>query len=203
VGGGGNGVAAKLEGAHFKPHSAVWMPGSDGVFVTGGSSIEFSPRTLNTYSRLCICLYRLTLYLRAPIIQRLHKNAKNKAELDDLIKLWDLRNTTSPIASYHGHVPVNGKKLKRIHRPIFLSTAASSSSLPLESFILSGGENSHAISMFQLPPRGDFHVESPLQLVFSRGKLPMDVGDIGSLAVHGRNVAVAAEGGEVLLLSLS
>ncbi|KAL3781570.1 hypothetical protein ACHAW5_002579 [Stephanodiscus triporus] len=91
-GGGGNGVAAKLEGEHFKPHSAVWMPGSDGVFVTAG--------------------------------------------LDDVIKLWDLRNTTSPIASYHGHVPLNGKKLKRIHRPIFLSTAASWSSSPLESFIL-------------------------------------------------------------------
>lgn len=43
-------------------------------------------------------------------------------------------------------------------------------------------------------------VEEGLQSVFSRGKLPPDVGDIGSLAVQGRNVAVAVEGGEVLML---
>ena len=44
-------------------------------------------------------------------------------------------------------------------------------------------------------------VESGLQSVFSRGKLPPDVGDIGSLAVNGEDVAVAVEGGEVLMLS--
>ena len=42
--------------------------------------------------------------------------------------------------------------------------------------------------------------ESKLHSVFSRGTLP-NLGDIGSLAVHGRDVAVAVEGGEVLLLS--
>ena len=71
-----------------------------------------------------------------------------------------------------------------------------------------GGEGSHSISMFQL---GDHthsmkekkmdNDESKLHSVFSRGALPHDVGDIGSLAVHGRDVAVAVEGGEVLLLS--
>ena len=35
----------------------------------------------------------------------------------------------------------------------------------------------------------------------TRGTLPQDVGDIGSLAVHGRDIAVAVEGGEALLLS--
>ena len=30
---------------------------------------------------------------------------------------------------------------------------------------------------------------------------PQDVGDIGILAVHGRDTAVAVEGGELLLLS--
>ncbi|KAL3807161.1 hypothetical protein ACHAXA_011362 [Cyclostephanos tholiformis] len=158
-GGGGNAVVVKLEGAHFKPHSAIWMPGSDGIFVTAG--------------------------------------------LDELIKLWDLRNTASPIASFHGHVPVSCKKLKRIHRPAFLNTTASSSNSSLESYIISGGENSHSISMFQLLLSTDSRDGCPLQSVFSRGKLPMDAGDIGSLAVYGRNVAVAAEGGEVLLLSLS
>jgi hypothetical protein len=111
------------------------------------------------------------------------------AGLDEIIKLWDLRNTSSPIASFHGHVPGSGKRLKRIHRPTFSPASSSSSS----SFILSGGEGSHAISMFKLGEEG-------LQSVFSRGKLPPDVGDIGSLAVQGRNVAVAVEGGEVLML---
>ena len=84
------------------------------------------------------------------------------------------------------------------------------------SFILSGGEGSHAISMFQLGQqvagggrRSDHHASEKkssdesmlLQSVFSRGTLPDDVGDIGSLAVRGRDVAVAVEGGEVLLLS--
>ena len=141
------------------------------------------------------------------------------AGLDEIIKLWDLRNTSSPLASYHGHVPGNGnRKLKRIHRPTFLSSAVSSSSTVEESsFILSGGEGSHAISMFQLGEqvarggrRSDNHHASEtkssdesmlLQSVFSRGTLPDDVGDIGSLAVQGRDVAVAVEGGEVLLLS--
>ena len=142
------------------------------------------------------------------------------AGLDEIIKLWDLRNTSSPLASYHGHVPGNGnRKLKRIHRPTFLSSAGVSFSSAVEesSFILSGGEGSHAISMFQLGHQvaggGGRRSDHPasekrssnesmlLQSVFSRGTLPDDVGDIGSLAVQGRDVAVAVEGGEVLLLS--
>jgi hypothetical protein len=124
--------------------------------------------------------------------------------MDEFIKLWDLRNTKAPIASYHGHVPGHGKKLKRIHRPTFLlntawSPSETSSSLFLDSFILSGGEGSNAISMFQLPNSEES--SSPLQSVFSRGKFPADVGNVGSIAVNGRIVAVATEGGEVLLLS--
>ena len=33
--GGNNGVVASLENAHAKPHSAVWRPDSDSVFMTG------------------------------------------------------------------------------------------------------------------------------------------------------------------------
>jgi len=150
---GKSGVVAHLDGPHYRPHTAVWKPDSNAIFMTAG--------------------------------------------LDDVIKLWDLRNTSSTIASFHGHVPTSGKKLKRIHRPAFLDACK-------ESFILSGGEGSHCISMFQLdsnngkPKQGD----PVLQTVFSRGKLPPDiVGDIGSLAVHGRKLSVALEGGEVLTLS--
>ncbi len=110
-----------------------------------------------------------------------------KAGLDEVIKLWDLRNISRPVTSYHGHVPGNGsRRLKQIHRPTFLSTASS-----LDLFILSGGEGSHAVSMFQLVERcklndsddnDEGEVDSP-RSVFSRGKLPEDVGDVGSLAI--------------------
>lgn len=139
-------VAAKIEDPHFKPHSAVWRPGSDNVFLTAG--------------------------------------------LDETIKLWDARNTLRPLASFHGHVPKTGKRMKRIHRPTFMETAS-------ESFILSGGEGSYSLSMYQLSNLSS----DGLHTVFSRGKLPEDHGDIGSIAVANNNVAVAGEGGEVLILS--
>jgi len=134
------------------------------------------------------------------------------AGLDETIKLWDLRNVSRPIASYHGHVPSNGsKRLKQIHRPAFFNTSSlKSPSSSLESFILSGGQGSRAISMFQIGAVKDVAVagdsnrndsDEILQSVLSRGKLPPDVGDIGSLTVSRRNVAVAVQGGEVLLLS--
>ena len=142
-----NSVSMIVEDAHFKPHSAVWQPESDTVFLTAG--------------------------------------------LDTTIKLWDCRNASSPLASFHGHVPQSGKKMKRIHRPTFLSLGS-------ESYILSGGEGSHSLSMFELSNRrGDRTLHS----VFHRGKLPEDHGDAGSVAVLGDRVAVAGEGGEVLILS--
>ncbi len=94
------------------------------------------------------------------------------------------------------------KNLKRIHRPTFLLSTASSSPISLtslsDSFILSGGEGSNAISMFRLDKCEESR--SSLQSVYSRGTFP-DLGDVGSLAVNGRNVACATEGGAVLLLS--
>ena len=128
------------------------------------------------------------------------------AGLDEHIKLWDLRNIKSPIASYHGHAPGSGGRVTRIHRPTFLlNTASSSSEASTESFsdsfIVSGGEGSNAISMFQLDNCEGSSSSSSLQSMFSRGTFPLGVGDVGSLAVDGRNVAVATESGEVLLLS--
>ena len=123
------------------------------------------------------------------------------AGLDDVIKLWDLRNTGKPVmtGSFHGHVPMSGRKLKRIHRPTFFSNGSSNS----ESFILSGGENSHAISMFEVDQANvDLYSLEPslLRSVFSRGKLPDGSGDVGSMAVHSDQVAVTVEGGEVIIL---
>ena len=113
------------------------------------------------------------------------------AGLDTTIKLWDCRNASSPLAQFHGHVvPQNGKKMKRIHRPTFLSLGS-------ESYILSGGEGSHSLSMFECSNGND----GTLHSVFHRGKLPEDHGDAGSVTVLGDLVAVAGEGGEVLILS--
>jgi WD40 repeat protein len=117
------------------------------------------------------------------------------AGLDDVIKLWDLRNTAEPVMSFQGHVPISGmnKKLKRIHRPTFFNVSS-------ESFILSGGENSHSISMFRVDEENV--VEDALRSVFSRGKLPDGSGDVGSMAVHSSSdVAVTTEGGEVIVLT--
>ena len=104
-------------------------------------------------------------------------------------------------------MPGCGKKLKRIHRPSFFLNNASSSldttstESCSDSFILSGGEGSNAISMFQLNNREGSSSSSSLQSMFCRGSFPLGVGDVGSLAVDGRNVAVATESGELLLLS--
>ncbi|KAL7443739.1 hypothetical protein ACHAXM_009022 [Skeletonema potamos] len=143
-------AVAHLENSHTRPHSAVWNPSSDSVFVTAG--------------------------------------------LDDVIKLWDLRNTGKPVMSFHGHVPTTGggKKLKRIHRPTFFNAGCS------DSFILSGGENSYAISMFQVDEEEN---GNGLRSVFSRGKLPDGSGDVGSMAVYSDQVAVTVEGGEVIVLT--
>eukprot|EP00984_Skeletonema_dohrnii_P038822 scaffold42519_cov139-Skeletonema_dohrnii-CCMP3373.AAC.5 len=116
------------------------------------------------------------------------------AGLDDIIKLWDLRNTRKPVVSFHGHVPASGKTLKRIHRPTFCNVGS-------DSFILSGGENSHAISMFQVDEETNDASASSLRSVFSRGKLPDGSGDVGSMAVHSNQVAVTVEGGEVIVLT--
>ncbi|KAL7496953.1 hypothetical protein ACHAWT_008813 [Skeletonema menzelii] len=145
----GSDTVACLEDSHTRPHSAVWKPSSDSIFLTAG--------------------------------------------LDDMIKLWDLRNTREPVVSFHGHVPMSGRKLKRIHRPTFFNEGS-------ESFILSGGENSHAISMFQ-EHEDTSDASSRLRSVFSRGKLPDGSGDVGSMAVHSNHVAVTVEGGEVIILT--
>ncbi len=85
--------------------------------------------------------------------------------------------------------------MKRIHRPVFLNAHK-------ESFVLSGGEGSNCISLFQLDSNNGRQGNLGLHTVYSRGKLPPDiVGDTGSIATHGCNISVALEGGEVLMLS--
>jgi hypothetical protein len=113
------------------------------------------------------------------------------AGLDPIIKLWDLRNTNEPLSSFKGHVPSCTTRCKRIQHPAFYKFGDST-------FVLTGGERSNALSMFQ-------HDGSTTGSLYSRGNLPMDCGDAGSIAI-GTNgsspkVAVSVADGEVLLLA--
>jgi len=137
------------------------------------------------------------------------------AGLDSVIQAWDLRNLRNnngelrPVTEYVGHVPTSTRRCKRIHHPI-LYTPSSSRRGSLGYYVLSGGEGSHSLSMFQqrhnrpnttttvfdLPDKSNRQV-----CVFSRGMLPPDLGnaDVGSMAVYEDVVAASVEG-EVLFL---
>ena len=48
-----------LEGAHIKPHSAVWKPDSDRIFMTGEFEFEL-------YSSSLLCLWAVPYYHGIP-----------------------------------------------------------------------------------------------------------------------------------------
>ncbi len=77
---------------------------------------------------------------------------------------------------------------ERIHRPTYFNASSSSP----ESFILSGGESSRAVSMFRIGGvRGGASNEDEPRPVFSRGKLPVDVGDVWKMDSDLRQLAVS------------
>jgi hypothetical protein len=127
------------------------------------------------------------------------------AGLDKTIKLWDLRKASQPIASFQGHAPSNLSRCKRIHRPAFYRTTAPHSrgnknDKHSSSFVLTGGEQSHSLSMFELQKQPRQLQQGFSSSLYSRGKLPADCGDTGCIAVDGERVAVSVEHGEILLL---
>lgn len=115
---------------------------------------------------------------------------------DPTIHSWDLRNLKEPQESYHGHVPLTTKKCKRIHRPCIFKSIGQEDN----NYILSGSEKSGCLSIFQPKFRGDTNHKHSQISVYSRGYLPDDCGDAGCVAVHGSYVAVAVDGGEILVL---
>jgi hypothetical protein len=117
------------------------------------------------------------------------------AGYDDTIHRWDLRNISTPIESYCGHVPLTTKKYRRIHRPCFLSTPNSS-----HQYILSGSENSSCLSIFEVGSSTGESTKSKQVPVFSRGILPRDCGDVGCIVSTRCNAAIAVDGGDVLLI---
>ena len=125
------------------------------------------------------------------------------------MKLWDIRSSTqAPLCTYYGHVPHSGRRLRRIHHPVFY---APNNGVTSQTFLLSGGEASHSFSMFQhhggyqnTAVSGTRKRETLRSAVFSRGTLPDDIGgDVGAIAVQGKLVAASVDGGDVLLLAPS
>lgn len=116
------------------------------------------------------------------------------AGFDPNILRFDSRNLKGPISTYHGHVPLSSSIGKVIHRPNFLSTYRNESR-----YIISGSQKSSYLSIFQAT--SDPHTNNNSRIpVYSRGYLPDDCGDARCIAVSGPQVAVAVDGGEVLLL---
>lgn len=125
-----------------------------------------------------------------------HSNWLLTAGLDPEIKLWDIRSTKEPIVSMQGHVPET-TRCKRIHHPAFYYPSNENA------FVLSGGERSQALSMFHHHNVPAVTHDTRNQLLYSRGKLPVDCGDAGCIAVNGDKVAVSVHDGEVLILAPS
>jgi hypothetical protein len=118
------------------------------------------------------------------------------------MKLWDIRSYSQPMCTYFGHVPHSGRRLRRIHHPVFYAPNGINS----QTFVLTGGEASHSFSMFQHggynTASGTTRRETLRSAVFSRGTLPDDIGgDVGAIAVQGRFVAASVDGGDILLLA--
>ncbi len=135
------------------------------------------------------------------------------AGYDEVIKLWDKRDLSVPMLSFSGHVPLTIKKQKRIHRPAFIipTNKCNQSNVNNDDYILSGGEESGCLSIFKYDSDTSQHNDdgaSDTSLgeekisVFSRGCLPDKLGgDVGSIAIHGSNAAIAVDGGNILILS--
>ena len=126
------------------------------------------------------------------------------AGLDPIVKVWDQRNLSEPVACLQGHVPTSTSRCKRIHRPVFFDpcfqtpTDAKQLTGPrVCPFLLTGGQGSSSVSVYKLG------VKNNEESLFSRGKLPVDCGDSGCIAVSGKQVAVAVDQGEIILLEPS
>lgn len=135
---------------------------------------------------------------------------------DKTIKLWDLRkfgDQSSPIGILEGHVPNHEIRCKKIHRPIFYHPHGSHSEQWNDSsFVLTGGQQSHSLSMFHArgfaslysnnSDNGNSMVKNSTIDVSmsSRGKLPEGSEDGVCIAVDGSRVAVSTDLAEVLLL---
>ena len=116
--------------------------------------------------------------------------------MDSSIYLWDIRYLKEPKWSFQGHVPTFHGKLNRIHHPTFYQPSTMTGSKnPKNSYILTGGQGSHSLTMFHYERySSDSAITSTATTgsggnnkgtVYSRGKLPADYSnvDVGCIAV--------------------
>ena len=128
------------------------------------------------------------------------------AGYDPTIHSWDLRQLKKPLKSYHGHVPISVKNCKRIHRPCYFRPNGGCTVTEIENkYILSGGERSGCLSIFQesFLSGDENHTQSSQNKhipVYSRGCLPEDCEDTGCIVVFGNDMAVTVNGGDILIL---
>ena len=137
------------------------------------------------------------------------------AGLDPIIKIWDHRNLSKPVMCLHGHVPTSTMICKKIHRPTFFFPAGRIGRLSPKfdsPYLLTGGQGSASVSMYRIDcvknatisqqaVPTDFSTSTAS--LFSRGKLPINFGDAGCIAVNGKTVAVAVGQGEIIILEPS
>jgi hypothetical protein len=131
--------------------------------------------------------------------------------LDDVIQCWDLRkivapwNKLQPLREYRGHVPFCNKKLKGIPHPVFYNPFG----LLGQASILTGGQGGDSLSFYRYVGRQSSSTGSGggkesaviCESVHSRGALPSDCGDAGSIAVAQHRLALSSQlSGEIILL---
>jgi len=120
------------------------------------------------------------------------------------VKTWDIRNLSSPLSIFSGHVPTNIPRVKRIHHPVYyIPNSMNRDSVS----IITGGERSASLSLFLNPSNLGSKIEdtrsqfaSSEETVYSRGLLPDGHGDAGTIATDGEVVAISVNSGEVLML---
>lgn len=104
--------------------------------------------------------------------------------------------------TFTGHVPLQTKRCKKIHRPVFFPT--SDSHAVDNDLIMTGSEGSHCLSTFGFSRVKDStQQKQTVNKVLSRGFMPDNCGDVGCIASCSSEIAVAVNGGDVLLLSPS
>ena len=115
-----------------------------------------------------------------------------------------MRFLKNAVTTYTGHVPLQTKRCKKIHRPVFF--VPSHSHATDNGLIMTGSQGSHCLSTFEFSGLKDTTQQNETftyNKVFSRGFMPENCGDVGCISSCRSNIAVTVDGGDVLLLSPS
>ena len=158
--------------------------------------LEISPRFLVATSKGKCIFSPISLSKLFPFACSPNGVLLPSAGMDSSIFLWDIRYSKEPKWTFQGHVPTFHGKLNRIHHPTFYQPSTMTGSKnPTNSYILTGGQGSHSLTMFEYERySSDSAVTSTATngsgsnnkgTVYSRGKLPAEYSnvDVGCIAV--------------------